>query len=56
MKVVITGGGTGGHLGVARAFLEEFYKQEFECIFIGSINGQDRAYFEKEPCFSQKFF
>lgn len=56
MKVVITGGGTGGHLSVAKAFLEEFYKREFECIFIGSINGQDRAYFETDSRLKQKYF
>ncbi|WP_300826993.1 UDP-N-acetylglucosamine--N-acetylmuramyl-(pentapeptide) pyrophosphoryl-undecaprenol N-acetylglucosamine transferase [Helicobacter sp. UBA3407] len=56
MKVVITGGGTGGHLSVARAFLEEFYKQGFECLFVGSINGQDKAYFESDSHLSKKFF
>lgn len=56
MKIVITGGGTGGHLSVAKAFLEEFYKQGFECLFIGSVNGQDKAYFEQESRFKQKFF
>ncbi|TLD87512.1 UDP-N-acetylglucosamine--N-acetylmuramyl-(pentapeptide) pyrophosphoryl-undecaprenol N-acetylglucosamine transferase [Helicobacter sp. MIT 05-5294] len=56
MKIIITGGGTGGHLSVARAFLEEFHKQGFECIFIGSCNGQDKAYFQTESRFSQKFF
>lgn len=55
MKVVITGGGTGGHLSVARAFLEEFYKQGFECLFVGSINGQDKAYFESDSRLSKIF-
>lgn len=56
MRVVITGGGTGGHLSVAKAFLEEFCAQGFECLFIGSCNGQDKAYFQTESRFSQKFF
>ncbi|WP_297810165.1 UDP-N-acetylglucosamine--N-acetylmuramyl-(pentapeptide) pyrophosphoryl-undecaprenol N-acetylglucosamine transferase [uncultured Helicobacter sp.] len=56
MKVVITGGGTGGHLSVARAFLEEFYQEGFECIFIGSQKGQDKAYFETDTRLKQKYF
>ncbi|CAM2779010.1 UDP-N-acetylglucosamine--N-acetylmuramyl-(pentapeptide) pyrophosphoryl-undecaprenol N-acetylglucosamine transferase [Helicobacter burdigaliensis] len=56
MKVVITGGGTGGHLSVAKAFLEELQKREIECIFIGSSGGQDLTYFENEIRFSKKFF
>ena len=45
MKVVITGGGTGGHLSVAKAFLEEFDKSGYECIFLGPMRAQDRVYF-----------
>ena len=56
MKVVITGGGTGGHLSVAKAFLEECFKNGLECIFIGSNAGQDRIYFENNHYFIQKYF
>lgn len=56
MKVVITGGGTGGHLSVAKAFLEELVSRDIECIFIGSSFGQDLSYFENEARFSKKFF
>lgn len=56
MRVVITGGGTGGHLSVAKAFLEEFSKQNAVCVFIGSQGGQDRAYFEDEMRFNAKHF
>ena len=42
--VVITGGGTGGHLKVADAFIEEFYSRGIKVIFIGSSNGQDNVY------------
>lgn len=56
MRVVITGGGTGGHLSVARAFLEEFSKRGIACGFIGSTRGQDRLYFENEEKFCQKWF
>ena len=54
--IAITGGGTGGHLSIARALKEEFNKKDIEPIFIGSINGQDRAWFENEKGFSQKYF
>lgn len=56
MKIVITGGGTGGHLSVAKAFLEAAFANGIESIFIGSINGQDRAYFENENRFKNKYF
>lgn len=56
MKVVITGGGTGGHLSVARAFLEEFHQRGYTCLFIGSMGGQDRAYFEADERFYKKYF
>ena len=56
MRVVITGGGTGGHLSVAKAFLEEFNRREITCGFVGSTRGQDQLYFAKEEKFHQKWF
>lgn len=46
--VVITGGGTGGHLKVAKEFVDEFYSRGTSPIFIGSKNGQDKQWFEKD--------
>ncbi len=46
--VVITGGGTGGHLKVAKAFETEFISRGVHCIFIGSVNGQDKQWFEHD--------
>ena len=43
-KIVISGGGTGGHLKVADAFIEELYNRGIGIIFIGSLNGQDKAW------------
>ncbi len=54
--VVITGGGTGGHLKVADAFIEEFHKRAFKVIFIGSINGQDPNWFEDDKRLKKAFF
>lgn len=55
-RVVITGGGTGGHLKVAKAFIDEFYKRGTPAIFIGSTSGQDRAWFENEKKLKKAIF
>ncbi|NQY94428.1 MAG: UDP-N-acetylglucosamine--N-acetylmuramyl-(pentapeptide) pyrophosphoryl-undecaprenol N-acetylglucosamine transferase [Campylobacteraceae bacterium] len=47
-SVVITGGGTGGHLKVAKAFEREFTNRGVRCIFIGSKNGQDQQWFDHD--------
>lgn len=54
--VVITGGGTGGHLSVAKSFIDEFYRRGYKVIFIGSTKGQDRIWFENYPHASQAYF
>jgi len=56
MKVAITGGGTGGHLTIAKAIKEELVKKGFSPIFIGSSNGQDKRWFEDDKEFEQKYF
>jgi len=54
--VVITGGGTGGHLKVADAFIEEFHSRGVTVIFIGSSNGLDKDWFENDKRLSKAFF
>ena len=54
--VVITGGGTGGHLKVADAFIEEFHKRKIDVIFIGSLNGQDKFWFENDKRLKKAIF
>ncbi|QKF78582.1 undecaprenyldiphospho-muramoylpentapeptide beta-N-acetylglucosaminyltransferase [Arcobacter defluvii] len=54
--VVVTGGGTGGHLKVADAFIEEFYNRGINVIFIGSSNGQDKAWFEHDRRLKKAIF
>ncbi len=54
--VVVTGGGTGGHLSVARSFIEEFHNKGYRVIFIGSTKGQDKLWFENEPKLYKAFF
>ncbi len=56
MKLCITGGGTGGHLMIAEALVEACVKEGHEAIFIGSLKGQDRNYFEKNSPFSHVYF
>lgn len=54
--VIITGGGTGGHLSVAKSFIDEFYNRGYKVIFIGSTKGQDKKWFESYPFISQAYF
>lgn len=54
--VVVTGGGTGGHLKVADAFIEELHNRGISVIFIGSSNGQDKAWFENDKRLRKAIF
>lgn len=56
MKLCITGGGTGGHLMIARALVEAAVKQGHEAIFIGSTHGQDSKYFGEGSLFNDVYF
>lgn len=56
-SVVITGGGTGGHLKVAKAFIDEYNEQlSIEPYFIGSENGQDKKWFEHYSKIKKSYF
>lgn len=54
--IVVTGGGTGGHLKVADAFIDELYSRGIDVIFIGSSNGQDKNWFEHDRRLKKAFF
>lgn len=56
MKLCITGGGTGGHLMIAQSLVEAAVRDGHEVIFIGSINGQDKKYFQSNSSFSHVYF
>ena len=54
--VFVTGGGTGGHLSVARSLIDELYLRNIKVIFIGSTKGADKQWFENEPKIFKKYF
>jgi len=56
MKFAITGGGTGGHLAIAKALQEALVIRGHEAIFIGSTAGQDRSWFGDKSGFSKSYF
>lgn len=64
MSIVMTGGGTGGHLTIIRAVKEQLLLQQaqetmaesIEVIYIGSTQGQDQQWFGDDEDFSHKYF
>ncbi len=56
MKILITGGGTGGHLAIARALKEAALKAGHTCFYVGSRSGQDRDWFAKDDGFAERYF
>ncbi len=71
MSIVMTGGGTGGHLAIIRAVKEQLgasrnaqimkdlhskSHQNSSLIYIGSTNGQDRQWFEEDKDFAATYF
>lgn len=56
MNIVITGGGTGGHLAIAKALAEEFTSLGNRVFYIGSTTGQDRDWFAKSNLFEKCYF
>ncbi len=54
MSIVMTGGGTGGHLAIIKAVKE--YLGDEELVYIGSTKGQDKQWFEEDDDFIAKYF
>lgn len=53
---LITGGGTGGHLSIAKALCEAYNARGIRPFYIGSTNGQDKTWFEGYPGFKNTVF
>ena len=56
MVFAITGGGTGGHLSIAKALALELKKRDIKTVFIGSTHGQDMKWFENSDIFDKSYF
>ena len=56
LKIAITGGGTGGHLKIAKVIKEELNKRVIKPIYIGSTSGADKEWFENDSGFEEKYF
>jgi UDP-N-acetylglucosamine--N-acetylmuramyl-(pentapeptide) pyrophosphoryl-undecaprenol N-acetylglucosamine transferase len=56
INIAITGGGTGGHLKIAKVIKEELNKRGINPIYIGSTSGADKVWFESDDGFSKKYF
>ncbi len=54
MSIVMTGGGTGGHLAIIKAVKEQLKGEEL--IYIGSTKGQDKQWFADDDDFKEKYF
>jgi len=54
MSIVMTGGGTGGHLAIIKAVKEQLKGEEL--IYIGSTTGQDKQWFEGDEDFKKTYF
>lgn len=54
--IVVTGGGTGGHLAIAKALASELNSRKIKVIFIGSSAGQDKMWFENSKIFEATYF
>ena len=56
MTLLITGGGTGGHLAIAKSLRDAAIKAGHECIFVGSTTGQDLLWFKDDRSFKEVHF
>ena len=54
MSILMTGGGTGGHLAIIKAVKEQLTNETL--IYIGSCTGQDTQWFANDDAFEEKYF
>jgi len=56
MNILITGGGTGGHLRVAQALGRYFHEKKHTVYYIGSVSGQDIQWFDNADFVKSSYF
>jgi len=57
MSIIMTGGGTGGHLAIIKAVKEALVLSAGEeLIYVGSTKGQDKQWFTNDEDFFEKYF
>jgi UDP-N-acetylglucosamine--N-acetylmuramyl-(pentapeptide) pyrophosphoryl-undecaprenol N-acetylglucosamine transferase len=56
MKLLITGGGTGGHLAIAKSLRDSALKLGHSSAFVGSSSGQDEQWFKEDETFTEVHF
>jgi UDP-N-acetylglucosamine--N-acetylmuramyl-(pentapeptide) pyrophosphoryl-undecaprenol N-acetylglucosamine transferase len=56
VNIILTGGGTGGHLSIVKSLKEEIIKTGDNIIYIGSTRGQDKSWFENDNDFTKTYF
>ena len=54
--IAVSGGGTGGHLKVARTLIDELVSRGYKIVYIGSTSGQDKMWFENYEKIEHKHF
>ncbi len=55
-SILLTGGGTGGHLAIVRSVKEELRRRDIHPCYVGSKSGQDSSWFAQDDDFAGKLF